>query len=235
MFFGLGRAGVEWMIGAFTPEGKTTFFDASSFPWIAGVEAKWRSVRAELDVLLLHRDLIPNMQDVSEDQKVLTQGEQWKSFFLYMYGEKAQINCALCPETTRLVESIPGMKTAFFSILAPGKHLPEHRGPWKGVLRYHLGLIVPQPSTLCSIRVGNDMRHWEPGKSLVFDDSHLHEAWNNSGEHRVVLFVDFVRPLWFPLSLANRVILWRIATSPFVTVAIKRIRALSLGRSPPDG
>jgi beta-hydroxylase len=235
MFFGLGRAFVEWMIGTFTPTGKATFFEPATFPWVAGVEADWESVLAELEALLVHRDRIPNIQDLSEDQKVLTTGEQWKTFFLYMYGEKAQANCERCPRTARVLAGIPGMKTAMFSILAPGKHLPEHRGPWKGVLRYHLGLIVPQPYSLCAIRVGGDLRHWEPGKSLVFDDSHPHEAWNNSDQYRAVLFVDFVRPLWFPLSLANRVILWRIATSPFVTVAMERIRAISLRRHPPEG
>ena len=56
-------------------------------------------------------------------------------------------NCQRCPLTTQLVESIPGMKTAFFSIMLPGKYIPEHRGPYKGLLRYQLALKVPQEST----------------------------------------------------------------------------------------
>ena len=34
---------------------------------------------------------------------------------------------------------------------------------------------------------------------MIFDDSHPHEVWNDCDSYRVVLFVDFERPL-FPLS-----------------------------------
>ena len=63
---------------------------------------------------------------------------------------------------------------------------------YKGVLRYHLGLIVPGSEGSCRIRVGNDVRCWKEGKSLIFDDSHPHEVWNDCDSYRVVLFVDFV-------------------------------------------
>jgi beta-hydroxylase len=43
---------------------------------------------------------------------------------------------------------------------------------------------------------------------MIFDDSHEHEAWNDTDGYRVVLFVDFVRPVVFPLSLVNRSIIW---------------------------
>lgn len=119
------------------------------------------------------------------------------------------------------------MKTAMFSILAPGKHIPEHRGPYKGVLRYHLGLIVPGPKGSCRIRVGNDVRCWEEGRRLIFDDAHPHEAWNDSSSYRVVLFVHFVRPLMFPLSLMNRLVIWRISRTPFITDAMERVRNAS--------
>src|SRR5687768_10908719 len=70
--------------------------------------------------------------------------------FLFLWTQRRK-NCKKCPETLRLIEKIPGMKTAFFSILAPQKHLPAHRGPFNGVLRYHLGLIIPQEREQCRI------------------------------------------------------------------------------------
>ena len=215
---------IEKMITRFTRDGNCTFFETAMFPWVTHVEGGWRAIRAELEALLIRREEIPNFQDISKDQELLTEGEQWKTFFLYAYGHKAEQNCARCPETTRLLGHVPGMKTAMFSILAAKKHIPEHRGPYKGVLRYHLGLIIPQPKANCRIRVGKDVRFWEEGKSLIFDDSHLHEAWNDSDSYRVVLFVDFLRPLFFPLSILNRIMVWRIGTSEFVTGAMERIR-----------
>lgn len=217
-------APVEWLITHCSRDGRRTFFDSSDFPWIEAIEAGTPAIRRELDQLLLRRDEIPNMQDVSENQKYLTQGEQWKTYLLYLYGRCVKENCARCPETTRLLQRIPGMKTAMFSILAPGKHIPQHYGPYKGVLRYHLGLIVPKPESLCRIRVGQDVRSWAEGRSLVFDDRHPHEVWNDSSEYRTVLFVDFVRPLPWPLDPINRVAIWAMSLTWFVRDAIRRAR-----------
>ncbi len=217
------RSTMERLITA-APDGKRTFFPTAGFPWVRDVESGWRDIREELEILLRDRARIPNFQDVSEDQKLLTEGDQWKTYFFYAYGHRAEANCERCPRTDRLLRRIPGMMTAMFSILAPGKHIPEHRGPFKGVLRYHLGLVVPEPEK-CRIRVSQDVRSWREGESLIFDDTYPHEVWNDSVRERVILFVDFVRALPFPLSLANRAVLWRIARTPFITDAIARIRA----------
>jgi aspartyl/asparaginyl beta-hydroxylase (cupin superfamily) len=201
-----------------------TFFEPALFPWVAAVEAEWMTVRKELESLLVRREEIPNFQDISDAQKLLTEGDQWKTFWLYAYGKEARENCARCPETVRVLKKIPGMKSAMFSILAAKKHIPEHRGLWKGVLRYHLGLIVPKPVGSSKIRVGKDVRFWEEGKSLVFDDSHPHEVWNDCDSHRVVLFVDVERPVFFPLSVLNRAIIWIIARSSSVAEPMDRVR-----------
>jgi aspartyl/asparaginyl beta-hydroxylase (cupin superfamily) len=208
----------------FFPERSKTFFDPESFPWAASVEAEWGVVRKELEALLTRREEIPNFQDISDAQKLLTEGDQWKTFWLYAFGKKAEENCARCPETVRILQTIPGMKSAMFSILAPKKHIPEHRGLWKGVLRYHLGLIVPGPVGSSRIRVGKDVQCWKEGKSMIFDDSHPHEVWNESDSQRVVLFVDVERPLPFPLSVVNRSIIWIIARSPSVAEPMDRVR-----------
>jgi beta-hydroxylase len=108
------------------------------------------------------------------------------------------------------------MKTAFFSILSAGKHIPPHRGPYKGVIRAHLGLIVPEPRERCRIQVGDQFAHWEEGKVMVFDDCYPHQVWNDTAGIRVVLFLDIVRPLRFPVNLLNAFILKLIAWSPFI-------------------
>jgi len=69
-------------------------------------------------------------------------------------------NAQRCPETMRLLGRIPGMKTAFFSILSPHKHIPAHRGAFNGILRLHLALLVPGPREQVRIRIGNEFRHW---------------------------------------------------------------------------
>jgi beta-hydroxylase len=213
---------IEKLIGAASLVGEKTFFDVEDFPWVRQVEASWPAIRAELDRVLEDREHLPNFQDISVDQATITNDDRWKTYFLYGYGFRSDANCERCPETARVCAQIPGMKTAFFSILAPHKHIEAHRGPYKGVLRYHLGLRIPDPADGCRIRVGEDVRHWREGGSLVFDDTYDHEAWNDTDGTRVVLFVDFVRPLRFPASLLNRLVLWAIAYSPFISDAKRR-------------
>lgn len=207
----------EQLIPRYSPIGNTPFFESEQFDWTAELEANWQPIQQELDVILQQANELPNFQDISPDQAYnISKDSLWKTYFLYGYGIKMTENCQRCPETTRLVEQIPGMKTAFFSILLPGKHIPEHRGPYKGVIRCLLGLKIPEPPEKCRIRVGEEIRHWSEGKAMIFDDSFPHEAWNETDEIRVVLFLDIVRPIKFPLSLVNQLLLKLIASSPFI-------------------
>lgn len=55
----------------FYRDGGKTFFEYEAFPSIANVEAEWKAIRKELDVLTVHRKEIPNFQDVSKAQRAL--------------------------------------------------------------------------------------------------------------------------------------------------------------------
>lgn len=205
-------------------QGDRAFEDASEFPWVARVEREWPAIRRELDEILLGREPVPEFPELSEEQRRITTG-QWRSFFFVAYGRRIDDNCRRCPRSAAALEHIPGMVTAMFSILAPGARLEPHRGPFKGVLRYHLALKVPADREACGLRVDREVRHWTEGRSLIFDDTHEHEAWNDSREERVVLFVDFLRELPFPLGWLNRGMVALIAASPFVRNIVTKVNA----------
>jgi len=203
----------------------TAYFDPSQFDWVSSLENNWQVIRNELDTILESREQIPSFQEISKDQKSITQDDKWKTYFLYGFGYKAEKNCERCPETTRLIEQIPGMKTAFFSILAPGKEIPEHRGVYNGVIRYHLGLKVPEPKEKCRIQVNGEYRHWEEGKSMMFDDTYRHSVLNDTDGERVVLFMDIVRPLKFPVSMLNKFLMTAVSKSSYIQDARKNQEA----------
>lgn len=203
----------------------TPFLSTAAFAWTQLLEENWQAIRAELAPLLEAPERIPNFQDISRDQANLTRDNRWKSFFLYGYGYKMQNNCCACPETTRIIEAIPGMYTAFFSVLAPGKHIPLHRGPYRGLLRCHLALVVPEPREQCWIEVGGQTATWEEGGCLVFDDTYAHRVENNTQGMRVVLFLDILRPLRFPGSLLNRIVIRLIGLSPYIQDARRNQQA----------
>jgi aspartyl/asparaginyl beta-hydroxylase (cupin superfamily) len=222
-------APIERFIGRRSLVGDATFFPNERFPWVEHIEQNWHVIGEELQQVLADHDALPNFQDISKDQVEITDDDRWKTFFLYGYGFKSELGTEMCPRTAALMREIPGMTTAMFSILSPRKHILDHRGPYKGVLRYHLGLIVPQDAQACRIRVGADIRHWEEGESLLFDDTFNHEVWNDTDETRVVLFVDVLRPLPFPESLINRLIVKAIGISPFVLDAKRNQEAWERG------
>jgi ornithine lipid ester-linked acyl 2-hydroxylase len=201
--------------------GDHTFFDSALFPWIAEVESQWEAIRSELDSVLAHQ-AIPQFADISPDQVHLAAPGKWRTFFFCGYGVRLEENCQRCPETMRALASIPGLQTAFFSILSPRMHIAPHNGPYGGVLRYHLALKVPEPRASCRIRVGSDIRPWDEGHSLVFDDTYEHEVWNQTDGERVILFVDFERPFPLLTRVINRAIIRLIAVSPLVREGIKR-------------
>ncbi len=209
-------APIERFIGRRSLVGDETFFENARFPWIEHIEANWGVIGEELEAVLEDQAALPNFQDISKDQIEITDDDRWKTFFLYGYGFEAKLGVEMCPRTAALMREIPGMTTAMFSILSPRKHILAHRGPYKGVLRYHLGLVVPADAEACRIRVGEDVRHWEQGESMIFDDTFNHEVWNDTDETRVVLFVDVLRPLPAPWAAINRAIVKAIGYSPFV-------------------
>ena len=99
----------------------------------------------------------------------------------------------------------PGLNSAFFSILAPGTHIPEHRGVTKGLITCHLGLIVPRDGDV-RMRVGDRIVRWAEGETLVFDDTYDHEVWNETSGTRVVLLIQFERPLRQPGQVDRRLL-----------------------------
>jgi aspartyl/asparaginyl beta-hydroxylase (cupin superfamily) len=162
--------------------------DPTSFPAVAVLQAAYPSIQTEYDQLKNETGFQPEMEP-------LKRTGNWNVFMLYERGKKNEANCAKCPETTRIIESIPSLRTLagliYFSNMAAATHIHAHKGPTNMRIRCHLGLHIP-PN--CGIRVQNEARTWEVGKCLVFDDSFEHEVWNRSGDTRAILIVD----LWHP-------------------------------------
>ncbi|WP_088891087.1 aspartyl/asparaginyl beta-hydroxylase domain-containing protein [Leptolyngbya ohadii] len=210
---------IESLVPQYSLVGESVFFSKELFPWAEQLEANWQVIRQELDQVLPYADSLPNFQDISPRQTRISPDNLWKTYFFFAFGYRSQKNCDRCPETARILQQIPGLKVAFFSILAPGKHIPEHRGKHKGIIRCHLALKVPEPKENCYIRVADQIAYWQEGKTLFFDDTYPHEVWNDTNDYRVVLFLDIARPLRFPLSLVNWLVNKLIGFSPIIQVA----------------
>lgn len=196
--------------------GNPPVYPTGMFPWAREVEAEWRLIRAELDRVLVRKGELPAFHEIASEVRSISRDADWKTFMLCGYGRRSEEAIRRCPETWRILQRIPGLKAAMFSIFEPGKHLAPHRGPYNGVLRFHLGLIVPDEPERIGIRIDGETHHWREGEALIFDDAYEHEAWNHSDEVRVVLFVDFEKPTRFPASVVNKAVLELAVFTPFI-------------------
>ena len=171
----------------------TPFIDPALFPWSAALEAGWTDMRAELDALGARGGKILPLATVSPDHARVARDGKWKSFVFEAYGYHVAGNRALCPRTAALLDEVPGLVLAMFSIMEPGTHVPLHKGVSKALINGHLGLDVPKGD--CRIEVGGQTRGWENGKLLLLDDTFKHQVWNNTKRNRVVLLMQIRRPV----------------------------------------
>ena len=187
-----------------------TFYDREQFPWLATLE------RATPDI---RREALAVLQDGGDDIKPyvshpdgapvnqwaeLNHSPRWSTYFLWKDGQRLERQCAKCPITAAVSETVPVIDianfgpTIMYSLLAPRTAIPPHSSVTNARLVVHLPLIVPEG---CRFRVGNDTRPWREGEAWVFDDTIEHEAWNDSDMHRAILMID----IWNPyLTLAER-------------------------------
>jgi len=191
--------------------------DARDFAWTQILRDDCSTILAEACAVLRNPEAVPLLDEVSPDHKRIAPPGKWRSFFLRGYGCDIDDNMARCPNTTALVRKIPGLNSAFFSILAPGAHIPPHRGVTKGLLTCHLGLIVPEGNV--RMRVGSEIVSWHEAETLVFDDTYEHEVWNDTDQTRVVLLVQFARPLRAPGKWLADLFLWGVKHTAFVREA----------------
>lgn len=205
--------------------GTQPVFDDSVVPGISVLQDNWETIREEARAVMRNRSEIPPIGDISPDHRRIAQNAAWKSYFFEGYGYKSIPNRATCPKTAALIDQVPNVVVAFFSIFEPGTHLKDHYGVTKAMLNVHLGLDVPQGPERCEIRVRDEFKTWEPGKFLIFDETFNHEAWNESDQPRVVLFLQVMRPMRWPGRLLGSLFLKGIKRTSYVQDARRAIGA----------
>lgn len=177
------------------------FYEREDFPWLAEIEAAIPAMRAELEAVLAAEDgfrpYVEANPDRPQPNNPLLGDPGWSAFHLWKSGEPVAGNAERCPATMAALVKAPMPRIkgrspmALFSLLRPGTHIKPHHGFLNTRLICHVPLIAPAG---CRLRVGNEIREWEPGKALIFDDSIEHEAWNDGSETRVVLLFEIWRP-----------------------------------------
>ncbi len=218
------RPALNRVLARYSKVGDPVVFENALFPWTKELEAHIDEIRAEVIRLGEIQDVLPTFHEVSPYQKRISKGEDWKTLWLYGFGYDSPVAQQLCPVTTRLVKQVPNLQSALFSMLGPGTHIPPHRGIYKGLVNYHLGIIIPKQAEKCWMQVGDQLIVWQAGQSYVFDDTNTHEVWNESGEERIVLLLQFDRPFRQPGLWVSQLFLWGMQFTPYLRKPRKNVR-----------
>lgn len=209
-------------------EGPPVLDQKAYFPSAMLFADAWQSIRDEALAVARRLEAVPRFHEIMPEQAPLSAQDErdWRIFILKAYGVEIEENAARCPILASLLQEAPEVLSASLSFLAPRKHVPQHRGPFRAVLRYHLGLSMPtgqdgRPAAVLTL-AGCEHRIAD-GQSLLWDDTYPHEVLNESDEVRIALLLDVWRPgMPLDMELLSRLIV-RI-----VQIVMKR-RGISYG------
>ncbi len=230
--------------GVFPREPAFQFDYEATYPQFRLIEENYPTIRAECEALMADRSDLVRMDALGGSYTAgNTHVADWTTL-MFKSGKLIEENCKLAPRTADLIRQLPGVYTAFFSVLEPHQKLPPHFGYYKGFLRYHMGVLVPgnNAERTCWVRINADPADnasrdtqriaqgekyfWKNGEGVVFDDTFLHEAANQSDEVRVVLWFDFRRKLPWYLDGFNRFCLFIVHRER----SVRRIRETAVVR-----
>lgn len=178
---------------------------AQYFPGAGRFLEQWGALREEALVVARNLSAVPRFHEIMAQQAQISAADarDWRMLVVKAYGVTIKANAERCPKLAALAESVPDVLSATLSFLAPRKVIPAHRGPFRGVIRYYLGLSVPaaadgRPGTVLTVdgqehRIGN-------GQALLWDDTFVHDVRNETDGVRIALLLD-IRRRGMPLHL----------------------------------
>jgi aspartate beta-hydroxylase len=172
---------------------------ARDFPGGKDFAAAWQELRDEALTIASMYDQIPRFHEIMPQQTAISanDGRDWRMHVMKAYGAEVRDNISKCPVIASLLERHPEVVSATYSYLAPGKHIPEHRGPFRGVLRFHVGLSMPRDEKGelgATLWIDGGPHKLDNGDTLLWDDTYPHEVLNATDKVRVALLLDVWRP-----------------------------------------
>ncbi len=179
----------------FSKVNNTPYLAVDDFPELNVIQDNWMAIRDEA-LTLNENNTIDDACHFNDYPYHSFYKKGWRKFGLKWYGTTLNSANRLCPTTVSIIESLPSVKAAMFTVLPAGKRLNSHRDPYAGSLRYQMGLDTPN-SNKCHIDVDGEKYNWKDGEAVLFDETYLHYIENNTEKDRLVLMLDIRRPVHF--------------------------------------
>ena len=170
------------------------------------------SLKEEALSLVPKLHTIPRFHEIDGSQAPFSanDGKDWRLLVVKAYRHRVQRNEKLVPVLEKILAEHPAIVSAAISFLAPGKHIPPHWGPFRGVARFHLCLYaaVDEANGCPFLILDGDRHEFREGSHLLWDDTFLHEVENPTNEPRVALLLDVIRrDLPLKLQIVSAIVL----------------------------
>lgn len=179
---------------------RTGWFEREEFEWVEALESRAPDILAEVTQRYrIDEDTVPYLTSDSDDQEpdTLVNSTDWGACRFYNGFQRSEDTCRRFPVTATILDGLPLFRVegntleAFYSVLRARAHITPHQSASNVRLTVHLPLVVPEH---CTVTVQGEARQTEFGRCLIFDDTAMHEARNDSDEARIVLIFQ----IWHP-------------------------------------
>ena len=151
--------------------------------------------QAEVRELMRIADSRPEI--ITELSKQMEQKKRGMIFFKW-YGK----NITGSLDIPEFHQQFKYIKTIGVSIFNKNQSTSTHYGPLRVTLRV-LYNLVPLQNDKVFITAASQKHYWHDNPLFIFDDTLVHQSVNGSDQLRYCMFVDAIRPAWFPALLSN--------------------------------
>jgi beta-hydroxylase len=174
--------------------GDKKFFNPHDVALSKDLLDNYQEIKKEVDAILARYDDLAVFQNISANQSYIVNDDKWRMFFFRVFGVNVKKNQSITPVIASVINKHDNIVSAYISVLGPQTYLNPHHGPWSGIIRMHLGVVVPGHNQ-CALIVEGETYHWKEGEIVLFDDTFEHMALNATDKPRAILFFDIDRPL----------------------------------------
>jgi beta-hydroxylase len=182
-------APLNFVFSYFTVGRQEAVFEPRIVPGLDKLKENYPVIRSEAKVLL-ESGALQRPPAIDEPGYNTFEKGGWRAYHLKWYAKECRSSAVqACPKTCAILDSIPAIRSAMFTVLPPGARLGRHHDPVASSLRYHLGLLTPN-SEKCALMLDGISYPWVDGEELLFDQTYLHSAFNQTDVTRVILFCD---------------------------------------------
>jgi aspartate beta-hydroxylase len=194
-----------------------------AFDGVDAFEARWEELAKEAEAIFSRPSQVPTFGQILPEQEELASadGSPWRLYIAKAYNYRVPSATRVAPVLSGLAEAT-GVLSAAYSWMPAGKVVPEHRGPFRGVLRCTLPLIVSEPlneelARSATLTVDGREIVLQRGIAIVWDDTFPHSVKNETMHPRIVLLLD-VRRLDLP---------WHLRSVSALVIAVARLAAVT--------